>query len=60
VALGASFHKLLLIADWMPRSCNIRLSVALSLEKRNKAAEWFDRVFLDDDLHFLENHLVTI
>jgi hypothetical protein len=38
----------------MPRSCNIRPSVALFLEKRNKAEDWFDPVFLDNDLHFLE------
>ena len=45
---------------WMPRSCSIRLSVALLLEKRSKAEECLTVHFLDDDLHFLENHLTAI
>jgi hypothetical protein len=34
----------------------MRLPVALLLEKHGKAEVWFHLHFLNNDLHFLENH----
>jgi hypothetical protein len=60
VALGASFHKAAPHCGWTPRSFNIRLSAALLLRNVAKLKNELTVLFLDDDLHFLENHLTAI
>jgi hypothetical protein len=53
------FIKLLLIAAGC-RALNIRLSAALLLRNVAKLKNELTVLFLDDDLHFLENHLTAV
>jgi hypothetical protein len=60
VALGASFHKLLLAAAGCRALVTSGRPLLSCLRNVAKLKNDLIVIFLDDDLHFLENHLTAI